>query len=131
MRNNPRLSEALADVLADHMLTPTDNGYTWNFDARTASAFIGTNRAQNELFHSQVTAPICLVSGALSHEYWGREMAADGFTGRFAEGELEARAAHFLDHEHHWFEHAGHMVHYDEADRLGRLCRKFLEKHHE
>ncbi len=131
LRNNPRLTEALADVLAEHMLTPVAGGFAWNFDARTASAFVGTSRAQNEAFHSQVTAAVCLVSGALSHEYWGREMAADGFTGRFAEGEMEARAAQFPHHEHHWFERSGHMVHYDEADRLGRLCRTFLEKHHE
>ena len=58
-------------------------------------------------------------------------MSQSGFTGHFAEGEMEARAAEFPNAEHHWFENSGHMVHYDEPERLAKLGLKFLEQHYE
>ncbi|MFT7651436.1 MAG: hypothetical protein ACI9UU_000538, partial [Candidatus Azotimanducaceae bacterium] len=30
---------------------------------------------------------------------------------------------------HHWLEHSGHMIHYDEPQRLGKLCFEFMEQH--
>ncbi len=129
-RNNPRMTESAVKNLAPYMVKESDNGWRWAFDPRASSVFVGTSRAWNEKFWRQVAAPTCIVSGALSHEYWGREMPAAAFSGHFAEGEMEARAAAFPDHEHHWFDGSGHMVHYDEPQRLGTLCRTFLEKHY-
>jgi pimeloyl-ACP methyl ester carboxylesterase len=131
LRNNPRLADAAASDIAPHLVRSTSTGLEWAFDASANSVFIGSNRRTDEQFWQQVKAPVCVVSGRLSYEYWGREMAAEDFTGRFAEGELERRAANFVHHEHHWFDHSGHMVHYDEPARLSTLTRTFLEKHHE
>ena len=72
-------------------------------------------------------AEACIVSGALSYEYWGSQLGSDG---RFREGEMEERVGHFPNAEHHWFDHSGHMVHYDEPDRLANTLRTFLEKHY-
>ncbi len=127
-RNNPRLVEAEATRLAEHLTRQQDQQLHWNFDPRANSVFLGKRREQDAAYWRQVTAPACIISGALSHEYWSRQMAQNNFTGHFAEGEMEQRAAEFPQHEHHWFDKSGHMVHYDEPDRLGILCRTFLEK---
>ena len=131
VRNNPRLSSTEAERLAPHLTKPArDGGYIWSFDSRAAGVFIGSSALENTRFWQAVQAPACIIAGALSHEYWGREMADPDFTGRFAEGEMEARAANFSQHELHWFEHSGHMVHYDEPERLRQVTRAFLEKHY-
>jgi pimeloyl-ACP methyl ester carboxylesterase len=67
-----------------------------------------------------------VISGMLSHEYWGAEMGNDTFDGRFAENEMQQRIDLFNDCEHHWFENSGHMVHYDEPGRLAEVCLAFF-----
>jgi pimeloyl-ACP methyl ester carboxylesterase len=129
-RNNPRLDPNQAGQIAPHLVTEVDGALSWAFDSRANSVFVGSNYADNARFWRQVQAPTCLISGTLSYQYWGREMASPDFNGHFAEGEMEARADHFANHEHHWFEHSGHMVHYDEPDRLGVLARNFLEQNY-
>lgn len=129
-RNNPRLTAQQADTIAGHLVEQVDGRLRWAFDASARSVFLGVSTADNVRFWQQVQAPSCFVSGALSYEYWGSEMATPGFTGHFAEGEMETRVQHFKHHEHHWFDQSGHMVHYDEPDRLGALCRHFLEQHY-
>jgi len=129
-RNNPRLSAPQAADIAGHLVETVHGELKWAFDPRANSVFIGASNADNVRFWRQVTAPTCVISGALSYEYWGREMASPNFDGHFAAGEMEARAANFIHHEHHWFEQSGHMIHYDEPDRLGTLCRHFLEQNH-
>ena len=129
-RNNPRLDADEAERIAPHLVTEVDGVLSWAFDSRANSVFVGSNHADNARFWRQVQATTCLVSGTLSYQYWGREMASAEFNGHFAEGEMETRANHFAHHEHHWFEHSGHMVHYDEPDRLGVLARNFLEQNY-
>jgi pimeloyl-ACP methyl ester carboxylesterase len=129
-RNNPRLDPNQAERLAPHLIRDSDNGPVWAFDARASAVFLGTSREQDAKFWSRIEAPTCIVTGVLAHEYWGREMPDAEFTGHFAEGEMEQRLQSFRNHQHHWFEHSGHMVHYDEPDRLGELCKTFLETHH-
>ncbi|MEM7079789.1 MAG: alpha/beta hydrolase [Pseudomonadota bacterium] len=130
LHNNPRMSPALAAHIAPHLTRTTPEGLTWNFDPIANSVFIGSSQAENAKFWRQVQCPTCLISGTLSYEYWGREMADPDFSGRFAEGEMEQRAKNFAHHEHHWFEHSGHMVHYDEPDRLADVTTAFLEQYH-
>lgn len=128
LKNNPRIQISEARRLAPHMVRSTENGYIWAFDSRASSVFVGAQASEDRRFLQKVRAPTCIISGALSYEYWGREMAQEDFTGHFAEGEIEARAALFQHHEHHWFEQSGHMIHYDEPQRLAELCQQFLEK---
>ncbi|MEM9624403.1 MAG: alpha/beta hydrolase, partial [Pseudomonadota bacterium] len=99
-------------------------------DKRASSVFLGTSEEENSLHWRNIEAPTCLISGSLSWEYWGREVLTDGSSGHFAEGEMEQRLAHFRHAEHHWFEHSGHMVHYDEPERLTQLTQQFLERHY-
>ncbi len=131
LANNPRLAQDTAELIAPHLLTTGDNP-TWAFDTRTNSVFIGNSRDQDEMFWRAVRAPTCVISGALSFEYWGKQLSGfgDTYTGRFAEGEMETRAAHVKSHEHHWFANSGHMIHYDEPERLAQVVTTFLEKHY-
>ena len=41
---------------------------------------------------------------------------------------MEERVSVFQNAEHIWFENSGHMVHYDEPERLANLCIEFLEE---
>lgn len=130
LRNNPRLNPDQAREMVIHLTTSIGDELHWNFDPRASSVFIDVNTPDNRKYWQQIEAQTCIISGTLSYEYWGQELAQDGFTGHFSEGEMEARAAFIPNHEHHWFDHSGHMVHYDEPTRLGEVSRKFLEQHY-
>ena len=123
--NNPRLPPAEARRLAEHLSRPVSGGYQWAFDARAEGVFLTTSEADNQRFWRAIQAPTLVVSGRDSYQYWGR-MREDPNEGRFAAGEMEARVALMPRGEHHWLADAGHMVHYDQPDKLGQLCRQFL-----
>ncbi|XOV82274.1 MAG: alpha/beta fold hydrolase [bacterium] len=127
LRNNPRLATDLAEHIARHLTTTINNQLHWNFDPQARNVFLGVNTADNTKYWQQLKAPTCIISGTLSYQYWGRELAENGFTGHFAEGEMEQRAALIPNHEHHWFDQSGHMVHYDEPERLGEVSSLFLK----
>ena len=129
-RNNPRLQPDETQRITPHLLEEVDGQLRWAFDSRANGVFLGVSTADNLRFWQQVQAPTCLVSGALSYEYWGSQMNTPGFSGHFAAGEMETRAQNFQIQQHHWFENSGHMVHYDEPERLGHLCRQYLEQHY-
>ena len=125
LRNNPRVDAVQAQELIPHLLTQTDEGLAWAFDSRANSVFVGASRANDAKFWRNIQAPTCVISGSLSFEYWGAEMGDANFDGRFAENEMQQRVDLFQDCEHHWFEQSGHMVHYDEPERLAGLCTQF------
>ena len=129
--NNPRLPENKAKKIAKFLTTNSEDALAWNFDPRANGVFIGTSYRENEKFWRHSKCPTCIVSGALSYEYWDKEMSAYNRPSHFQTGEMEARVAQFPDAEHHWFEMSGHMVHYDEPDRLASVCETFLEKKYE
>lgn len=128
-RNNVRLLPHAARDLVPHLVVAHEDGWRWAFDFRASGAFIGASTNENEKFWRQVNSPTLLVSGTHSHEYWGQEMGGDNFNGKFAESEMENRIACFKNAHHHWLEHSGHMIHYDEPQRLGELCFEFMEQH--
>ena len=72
-----------------HLLKPTADGLEWVFDSRASSIFVGASRDNDAKFWRNILAPCCVISGMLSHEYWGAEMGNDTFDGRFAENEMQ------------------------------------------
>ena len=128
LRNNPRLNADRAQELIPHLLMQTDDGLAWAFDSRANSVFVGASRANDAKFWRNIQAPTCVVSGTLSFEYWGAEMGDANFDGRFAENEMQQRIDLFQDCQHYWFDGSGHMVHYDEPDRLANLCTQFYRE---
>lgn len=129
LQGNPRLSSDAADEFIEHLVARTDDGLQWAFDSRGASAFLGASPNEDEKYFKGVQAPTCIVSGSLSYEYWGAEFDPADFSGKFADGEMEARVDQFQNATHHWFENSGHMVHYDEPERLADLASKFFAQH--
>ena len=124
-------SDTQAKRIAGFLTTGSKGALTWNFDPKANGVFIGTSYTENEKFWRQIKCPTCIVSGALSYEYWGKEMTTSNRPAHFREGEMEERASRFGQAEHHWFNESGHMVHYDEPDRLADLCNNFLEENYE
>ena len=90
--------------------------------------FNGASQLENEKFWRQIECPTCIVSGMFSHEYWSKKLTSGISSGYFQDGEVEERALVFKNARHYWFENSGHMVHYDEPNRLANLCMEFLEE---
>jgi pimeloyl-ACP methyl ester carboxylesterase len=126
--NNPRLQPDRALELARQGTTRNAAGdLVWAFDPRVGSVFLGEGDSAG--YWSGVQCPTCLVAGALSAEYWGRAVPAGaGWDGSFAPGEMEARAATFPDAELVTFDKSGHMVHFDEPERLAEVTLDFLRR---
>ncbi|MCP5181530.1 MAG: alpha/beta fold hydrolase [Pseudomonadales bacterium] len=129
-RNNPRLADTAALAIARQATRrDTDGRLVWAFDPHAASVFVRADVGEGERFWRQVQCPTLVISGDLAHEYWlGQFGQRPDFDGRYAPGEMDARAALFPRGEHCPFHHSGHMVHYDEPERLVTVIREFL--HH-
>lgn len=128
LANNPRLDPDRALELARQGTTTDANGeLNWAFDPRVGAVFLGGSASVE--YWAQVRCPTCIVAGAHSAEYWGRAMPAGAeWQGAFAPGELEARAATFPDAELVVLQGSGHMVHFDEPDRLAEVTLDFLRR---
>jgi pimeloyl-ACP methyl ester carboxylesterase len=130
LANNPRLPRDRAMELARQgTVVNADGELVWNFDPRAQSVFVGADTDANERYWRNVKCPTCIIAGDLAGEYWTRAMpAGSDWTGSFAPGELEARVGLFPDAELHRFEDSGHMVHFDEPDRLAETTLDFLRR---
>ncbi len=129
LQRNPRLGRRRAKTLAEHATRVVNGQLLWAFDPRVRSTFIGIRRADTERYWRLVRCPTLIVAGALAHEYWGQQInGIHGWDGRFAPGELEARAQCFTDHEVVMLAAAGHMVHYDQPAALTATVANFLER---
>lgn len=128
LANNPRLAPDLALTLARQATELDPEGrLVWAFDARVQSVFLGGGPGEGERYWASVRCPTLIVTGALAAQYWrGAVPAAQGWQGEFATGELEQRLALFRDHEHLAFSGSGHMVHFDEPERLAAATQEFL-----
>ncbi len=129
MANNPRLPRDRAMELARQGTRIRDGQLEWNFDPRVQSVFVGSDTDANERYWSNVRCPVSIIAGDLAGEYWSRAMPADStWSGNFAPGELEARVALFPDAELVHMPASGHMVHFDEPERLTEATLDFLRR---
>lgn len=131
LANNPRLGSSRARELAVQATErDADGNLVWAFDPRVASVFTTSNESNR--YWAGVGCPTLLVTGARAGEYWSRAVPGNvGWSGDYAPGELEARLALFTDHEHQQFENSGHMVHFDEPERLAEATCEFLRRRYE
>jgi pimeloyl-ACP methyl ester carboxylesterase len=129
MANNPRLTEERAMELARRGTRVRDGQLEWNFDPRVQTVFVGSDADASERYWSNVRCPVSIIAGDLAGEYWSRAMpAGSDWTGNFAPGELEARVATFPDAELSRMPGSGHMVHFDEPERLAEATIDFLRR---
>mgnify|MGYP001825636498 CR=1 FL=1 len=129
MANNPRLPRERAMKLARQGTRARDGQLEWNFDPRVQTVFVGSDTDASERYWSSVRCPVSIIAGDLAGEYWSRAMpAGSDWTGDFAPGELEARVATFPDAELVRMPRSGHMVHFDEPERLTEATLDFLRR---
>lgn len=133
LHNNPRLDPEWAHTLACQATTSdSDGNLVWAFDPRVSAVFLGSNLGDSERFWQAVRAPTLLISGDHAAQYWSHSAGhGSNWDGSFATGELESRLAMFRDHEHQAFDGSGHMVHFDEPDRLAHTTHDFLRRRYE
>ncbi len=127
-RNNPRMQPELAALLAEKATIGDDHGrLQWNFDRHAGAIFSGSND-EGARFWCNVQCPALVISGDLAYEYWGGIFPLESFTGRYALGEMDARAAIMPKGRHIPFRHSGHMVHFDEPERVITEIETFLQE---
>jgi pimeloyl-ACP methyl ester carboxylesterase len=131
LANNPRLDPERALELARQGTMKTDSGdLIWAFDPRASAVFLGLGPDDSARYWPYIQAPTCIVSGAHASEYWGGALPADSeWTGEFGPGELEGRVGRFQNAEHVIMTGSGHMVHFDEPERLAEVTNEFLRRH--
>ena len=86
--------------------------------------------ADSERLWQAVRCPVLTITGDHAHEYWRTALPHNDYTGHFQPGEYEARIRNFANIEHESFEGSGHMVHFDEPERLAERTLHFLERMH-
>ncbi len=125
--NNPGLAPERARWLASHGTeTSEDGGVYWKFDPRVAQIWLGVSQQQNQTSWRAISCPTLVITGGRAHEYWVGQMPIPDWDGRFETADLHARLACFADARHIEFETAGHMVHFDEPERLAQEIATFL-----
>ena len=126
LKNNPRLTHDRAARLVREVTETDANGVLWwAFDPRVASVFIGPENS--EYYWPGVRCPTLLVMGAHCADYWTKTIQGDpNWTGTYAPGELESRTALFPNARCLVFDGSGHMVHFDEPERLAQVTLDFF-----
>ena len=128
-RNNPRMQPEMAELLAEKATyKDADGRLRWNFDHHAGSIFVGGNKDDGPSFWQHVQCKALVISGDLSYEYWSSMIEGEGYTGRYGDGEMDARAAIMPKGRHVPFHHSGHMVQFDEPERVIEEIEAFLQE---
>lgn len=131
--NNPRMSTQRAEFIASittkvHSTPGQPDALHWAFDPRVASAFVGFSIDDSQRLWQAVACPVLTITGDHAHEYWRSAMPYPNYSGQFQDGEYQARIAHFDTIAHEAFDGSGHMVHFDEPERLAQRSLAFVER---
>ena len=127
---HPRLDPDRARLLAEEGSLPTlDGRRLWRHDERTWHWVASVDNTKLVHRWAAITAPVLAVSGAEAWETWWAAPRGPG-AGRqpMTDEQFAARLAHFADVEHVELADAGHMVHFDQPDRINELVIDFLHR---
>ncbi len=127
---HPRLDRERAMVLAEDGTKPTpDGGRVWRHDERTWDWIASVEQRELEVRWAAIAAPILAVSGAEAWEtWWARPGGPSSGQTPMTAAEFADRLAIFADLEHVELPEAGHMVHFDQPERIDRLVTEFLRR---
>lgn len=127
---HPRLEHDRALVLAaEGTIAGPDGGRVWRHDERTWHWIASVDHAALEQRWAAITAPVLAVSGAEAWEtWWARPGGPVVDRERMTDEQFAARLALFTDIEHVELAEAGHMIHFDQPDRLNQLVDDFLHR---
>jgi pimeloyl-ACP methyl ester carboxylesterase len=130
---HPRLHPARARFLAEVGTRPgPDGGLVWRFDPRTRDWIASIDHEQTETRWRQVRCPVLAISGADSWDTWWSArlspVAQAQRRERLTPEEWHARLANFPDVEEVVLPDAGHMVQFDQPERLNEVIDDFLRR---
>ena len=129
LANNPRLSRDRAHWLAEHGTTVAADGLRyWKFDQRVGQIWLTTDPELNRVRWRLIECPTLIVTADLAHEYWTAQMPIPGWDGRFTDADLDERLRCFRNGTRVRIANAGHMVHFDEPERLVIEIEGFLKR---
>ena len=125
-----RLDRDRARVLAAEGTRPgPDGGLVWRHDDRTWHWVTSIDQVALEERWGAITAPILAVSGTEAWDtWWATPRGPDRLRIRMTDQEFAERLALFADIEHVDLAEAGHMVHFDQPDRISELVDEFLRR---
>jgi pimeloyl-ACP methyl ester carboxylesterase len=120
-KNNPRLTEAMAQFLAQHWAQKSDNGdIVLRFDPRHKIVNPVLNRVDELLACWQrITCPVLWVS---THETDSRGWRKD------TPAQLAQRKGAFKDFSEVLLDDSGHMMHHDQPEKLAVIIETFLTR---
>jgi pimeloyl-ACP methyl ester carboxylesterase len=130
---HPRLSPDRARRLAEDGTRPgPDGGVVWRFDPRTRDWVTSIDHVATEERWAALACPTLVVTGGESwEEWWAHRLSpvavAEGRE-RLTPAEHAARLATIADHEHHEVPDAGHLVQFDQPERLNEIVTGFVAR---
>jgi len=125
---HPRLDPSRALLLAEHgTRSGPDGTRIWRHDQRVFHWVASMNQAEIESRWASITAPVLAASGADAWEtWWTRPGSSMAGRQRFTPDEFMERLKLFSDVEHIEVAGAGHMVHFDQPEKVNELVDTFL-----
>jgi pimeloyl-ACP methyl ester carboxylesterase len=128
LATHTRLDPDRARLLAREGTIPgPDGGLVWRHDERTWHWIASVDHTQIEERWAAITAPVLAVSGTEAWEtWWARPGGPMDDRVRLTAEQFEARLARFADMTHVELPDAGHMVHFDQPERINQLIAQFL-----
>ena len=125
-KRNPRLSESKARELTELGTRAREDGtLEWKFDPMLVTLGVAGGFRLEWMQHcwSQITAPTLLVQGSESGEFWNEKAGAT----YLEPDELALRVDAFPNAKYVEIPQAGHMIHFDQPERLLVAIRSFLD----
>lgn len=126
-RNNPGLDSKRVRELALSGIETVAGGYQWRWDQRVDTFWNSYSQGESEAAFRYIPVPVLLVTGEYSLDYWVSFMPEIAGQDAFYEREQSRRCALFPQASHVVLPGAGHMLHYDQPDKLGAMLRQFIE----
>ncbi len=125
--NNPKLDIRTASFIVDHGVEDhPDGGVRWKWDPRVNMVWSTFSQTESEDFYTRVQCPVLIVAGEYSLDYWAQMRPELRGRQAYQDSELERRRKIFPSAELVVIEGAGHMIHYDQPERLNQAVTNFL-----
>ena len=132
LEGHPRLDPDRARFLAEVGTRPhPDGGLAWKWDPLLQTVFGSFNLQMMEIAWEQVRCPALVLEGADSPPLRWRELGSDSLRGTYSDegpqrDQRQQLASLFPDAEFEEIAGAGHMIHFDEPERLNAAIGRFL-----
>jgi pimeloyl-ACP methyl ester carboxylesterase len=130
LRNNPKLDRTWAQRLVQQGTEPhPDGGLRWRWDPRAGMVFTTFMGQDSEHFYPLIECPVLIVTGDAALDYWAQSRPE--LAGKQAEyhAASEHRRRLFRNAQQVVIPGAGHMINYDQPDRLNGAIRRFISGH--